>query len=273
MKKFLLLFMYGLLAVTLVSCMAPTDVVYVQDLTPTEPKVIPPVHYVHVKPEDKLYINIHCRDENIASLFNVRGHGYYGGGGYGRYGGASTDLHTYNVDENGDIDFPVVGKIHVEGLTRQEVANHVRDVLVQENLVRDPYVSCSFATAYYYCMGEIGSRGQVQIPKDAFTIIEAIAQAGDIQLQGVRTNVQVIREEDGYLRTYEVDMTNAEAIVNSPVYYIQPGDVIYVQPSLKRQYETTTLGNTVRTPSFWLGLTSSVISLGLTIYAVTTKFK
>lgn len=271
MKKIKLLFMFGLLALTLVSCLAPTDVVYVQDLTPTEPKLIPPAQYVHVKPEDKLYINVHCRDENIASLFNVRGHSYYGGGGYSRYGGGS-DLHTYSVDQNGDIDFPVVGKIHVEGLTRQEVAYHVRDVLIKENLVRDPYVSCSFATAYYYCMGELSHKGQVQINKDAFTIIEAIAEAGDISLQGVRTNVQVIREEDGLLRTYEVDMTNAEAIVNSPVYYIQPGDVIYVQPNKKRQYETTALGNSVRTPSFWMGLVSSVISLSLTIYALGNKF-
>lgn len=272
MKKLHLVLMYGLLAWIFSSCLAPTDVVYVQDLTPTDPKPIPTVQYVKVKPEDKLYINVHCRDENIASLFNVRGHGYYGRGGYGYGGSSGSDLHTYSVDENGDIEFPVVGKIHVEGLTRQEVAYHVRDVLVQENLIRDPYISCSFATAYYYCMGEVSHKGQVQIPKDAFTIIEAIAQAGDISLQGIRTNIQVIREEDGYLRTYEVDMTNAEAIVNSPVYYIQPGDVIYVQPTKKRQYETTALGNSVRTPSFWMGLTSSVISLGLTIYALSNKF-
>lgn len=269
MKKFFLLLMYGVLALTLVSCMAPSDVVYVQDLTPSEPKFIPPVQLIKVKPEDKLYINVHCRDENIASLFNVRGHSYYGGGYGGSNGGGSgSDLHTYTVNESGDITFPVVGKIHVEGLTRQEVADHVASVLIKENLIRDPYVSCSFATAYYYCMGEIAHHGQVRIPKDAFTIIEAIAQAGDLNIQGVRTEVQVIREEDGLLRTYEIDMTNAESIITSPVYYVQPGDVIYVKPSKKRQFETTALGISVRTPSFWMGLTSSVISLGLTIYAL-----
>jgi len=272
MKKIQLLLMYGLLALTLVSCLAPTDVVYVQDLTPSEPKIIPPVQYNKVKPEDKLRINVHCRDENIASLFNVRGQGYYGGGYENSNSGGSSDLYTYSVDINGDIEFPVVGKIHVEGMTRQEVADHVSEVLIKENLVRDPYVSCAFATNYYYCMGEIGHRGQVRIPKDAFTIIEAIAQAGDLQLTGTRTDIQVIREEDGLLRTYEIDMTNAESIVNSPVYYVQPGDVIYVKPTKKRQYETTTLGISVRTPSFWMGLTSSVISLGLTIYTLTTRF-
>lgn len=271
MKKIQILLFYGLLALTLVSCMAPSDVVYVQDLTPSEPKIIPPVQLIRVKPEDKLYINVHCRDENIASLFNVRSHSYYSGGGYGSSGGGGSDLHTYTVNENGDIAFPVVGTIHVEGLTRQEVADHVADVLIKENLVRDPYVSCSFATAYYYCMGEIAHHGQVKIPKDAFTIIEAIAQAGDLNIQGVRTEIQVIREEDGMLRTYEIDMTNAESIINSPVYYVQPGDVIYVKPNKKRQFETTALGISVRTPSFWMGLTSSVISLGLTIYALMTR--
>lgn len=268
MKKIKMLLMISIIALNLASCIAPTDVVYVQDLTPMEPKEIPQVQYLTVKPEDKLYINVHCRDENISKLFNVRSHSYYGGG-YG-YGGGS-DLHTYNVDENGYINFPVVGKIHVAGMTRQEVADHVGDILIKENLVRDPYVSCSFATAYYYCMGEIAHKGQVQIPKDAFTIIEAIAQAGDLGIQGIRTNIQVIREEDGLLKTYEVDMTNAANIVNSPVYYIQPGDVIYVQPTKKRQYETTAIGNSVRTPSFWMGMIGTTISLGLTIYTLVNR--
>lgn len=267
MKRFKTFLMMGVMMLSLASCMVPRDVVYVQDLTPEEPKIIPPVEYIKVKPEDKLYINVHCRDEHIASLFNVRGHGYYGGGYYG----GGSDLHTYSVDINGDIDFPVVGKIHVGGLTRQEVSYHVRDVLIQENLVRDPYVSCSFATAYYYCMGEIAHHGEVKIPKDAFTIVEAIAQAGDLNLQGVRTNVHVIREVDGKLRTYDIDMTNAQSIITSPVYYVQPGDVIYVEPTLKRQYETTALGNAVRTPSFWMGMIGTVISLGLTVYTLVRR--
>ena len=274
MKKIKSLLMLGLLFLAVTSCITPTDVIYLQDLTQDQPQAIPPVQLITIKPEDKLYINVHCRDENIASLFNVRGHGAYGysRGGYGGYGtGASTDLHTYVVDQRGDIEFPVVGKIHVGGLTRQQAADAVKERLIEENLVKDPYVNCSMATAYFYTLGEIGGRGQVQIPKDAFTIIEAIAQCGDLDLQGLRTNVRVFREVNGQLRTYEVDLTSSASIFNSPVYYIQPNDIIYVEPTKKRQYETTALGNSVRTPSFWMSTTSTVISLFLTIYTLRYK--
>lgn len=272
MKSFRFL-MLGIIALAAASCSAPKDIVYFQDLTPEAPKLIPEVEFAKIKPEDKLLINVHCRDENISKLFNVLGHGSYGGG-Y-RTGGTnsiSLDMHTYNVDADGNIDFPVVGIIHVGGLSRQEIADHIRDVLVEQNLVKDPYVSCSLASSYFYTMGEIGGK-QIMMPKDAVTIIEAIAQAGDLNMQGVRTNVQVLREVNGKLHTYSVDLTSAESLLGSPAYYIQPNDIIYVQPNKKRLYSTTALGNSVRTPSFWMGTLSTVLSLGLTIYAVTQKFK
>lgn len=260
-------FLLGLLALAITSCMSPTDVVYMQDLTPDAPQNIPPVQLIRIKPEDKLYIHVHCRDENIGALFNVNGG--YTGGGYGAsyYNGGGSDLSTYVVDQKGNIDFPILGKIHVAGLTRQEVAYAVRERLIEENLVKDPFVNCSLSTASYYTLGELHG-GQIRIPRDAFTIIEAIAQAGDLDIQGMRTNVRVFREVNGQLRTYEVDLTNASSIINSPVYYIQPNDIIYVEPTKKRQYDTTALGNSVRTPSFWMGTLGTVISLGLTIYTL-----
>lgn len=275
MKKKILSFLtLGVFMIAISSCMAPVDVVYLQDLTPDSPQKIPPVKLITVKPEDKLYINVHCRDQNIAALFNVRGHGSYGGGAYsygsGGYGGGN-DLHTYVVDQQGAIEFPVVGKIYVNGLTRQQIAEVVRDRLIEENLVKDPYVSCSLASSYYYTLGELGGRNQNYINKDAFTIIEAIAQSGDIDVTGNKTNIRVIREVNGQLRTYEVDFTSAESLVSSPVYYIQPNDIIYVEPTKKKQYETTVLGNSVRTPTFWMGLVSSTISLGLTIFYLVKK--
>lgn len=254
------------------SCSAPKNVVYMQDLTPENPMQVPPVQYLRIKPQDKLRINVHCRDENIASLFNVRGHGSYIGGGYGGSSGGSLDLYTYNVDEMGNIEFPVVGMVHVAGLTRQEAADEIRNILIEQNLVKDPYVSCSFATAYFYTLGEMG-KGQVQIPKDAFTIIEAISQAGDLPLTGDRTNIQVIRKVGEKLQTYEVDLTSAESIVMSPVYYIQPNDIIYVRPTKKQQFSTSAVGSSILTPSFWMGMISSVISLSLTIYTLGGRFK
>ncbi len=275
MKKFLFLLMLCISGIAVTSCKAPEDVIYFQDLTISNPIDIPEVQYIRAKHEDKLLINVHCRDEKIAKLFNVMGHGYYGGGGYGGrnstyMGGASTDLHTYNVDKNGDIEFPVVGTIHVGGLTRQEIADRVRDILIEENLVKDPYVSCSFANNFYYTLGEMGT-SIVQIPKDAYTLIEAVAQSGDLSLNAERKKIRVIREVDGQLRNYEVDFTSAQSIVNSPVYYVQQNDIIYAEMDKKKQFTTTLYGNTIRTPTFWMSLISGILSLGITAYAVYRK--
>lgn len=272
MKNYLILLMLCLSGIAITSCSPPQDVIYFQDLTTTHPIDLPEIQYVRAKHEDKLLINVHCRDEKIAKLFNVLGHGYYGGGGSSRGGGGvSTDLHTYNVDVNGNIEFPVVGTIHVGGLTRQEIADRVRDILIEENLVKDPYVSCSFANDYFYTLGEMGT-STVQIPKDAYTIIEAVAQSGDLSLSAERKKIRVIREVSGQLRNYEVDFTSAESVVKSPVYYIQQGDIIYAEMDAKKQYSTTLYGNTVRKPTFWMSLISSVLTFGLTMYAFYRRF-
>ena len=274
MKNYLIFMMLCLFGLA-TSCKPPQDVIYFQDLTATHPIDLPEIQYVKAKHEDKLLINVHCRDEKIAQLFNVMGHGYYGGGGgYSRGGGGmgvSTDLHTYNVDINGNIEFPVVGTIHVGGLTRQEIANRVRDILIEENLVKDPYVSCSFANDYFYTLGELGS-SIVQIPKDAYSIIEAVAQSGDLTINAERRKIRVIREVNGQLRNYEVDFTSAESVVNSPVYYVQQGDIIYAEMDIKTQYNTTLYGNTVRKPTFWMSLISSILTFSLTIYAFARRF-
>jgi len=273
MKKQLILLLLSVLAIAITSCKTPQNVVYLQDLTPEHPVAEPTVDYIKIKSRDKLRINVHCRDEAIANLFNVNSRSMgYGNSNYGGSSGSSLDLYSYNVDEDGNIDFPVVGKIQVKGLTRQQAADRIREILVEQNLIKDPYISVAFATSYFYTIGEFGTSGQKQITKDAFTIIEALAQSGDIAITGERENVQVIREVNGQLQTYVMDFTSAEALTSSPAYYIQPGDIIYALPNKNKIFETTAIGKSVRTPAFWMSTISTVISLSLTIYALKDKF-
>lgn len=265
MKKFKTLLMSCLAMVAITSCKAPEDVVYLQDLEPNTSIPVQQMSLVTVKPTDKLVINVNSRDENIAALFNIRNMSIMNGGGNGN---EQQDLTAYTVDNEGNINFPVVGPIHVAGLTRQGVADHVRDILVEQNLIKDPYVTCAFANFGFYAVGEVNHPGRNYIIKDEINILEALATAGDLNLYGDRTNIQVMRQLDGRLYTYEIDLTNAQSVINSPVFYIQPEDIIYVHPTKKRMFETTTLGNSTRTPNFWIGLVSSVLSLGVGIYAI-----
>lgn len=268
MKKIKSFLMICLAAVAITSCKAPENVVYLQDLAPSTCIPVQQVSLVTVKPTDKLVINVNSRDETIAALFNIRNMSYLGGGSGSGSGNTQQDLTAYTVDSNGNINFPVVGPIHVAGLTRQGVADYVRQVLVEQNLIKDPYVTCAFANFGFYAIGEVGHPGRNYIIKDEINILEALATAGDLTFTGDRTNIQILRQVDGNLFTYEIDLTKAESVINSPVFYIQPEDIIYVQPTKKKQFESTTLGNSVRTPNFWISLTSSLLSLGVAIYAV-----
>lgn len=267
MKKFKSFLMICLTLMAISSCKAPENVVYLQDLEPGTAVQVQQLSLVTVKPTDKLVINVNSRDETIAALFNIRNMSMRTGGG-GNDGNTQQDLTAYTVDADGYINFPVVGKIHVEGLTRQGVADHIREVLEEENLIKDPYVTCAFANFGFYAMGEVAHPGRNYIIKDEINILEALATAGDLTFSGDRTNIQILRQKDGKLYTYEVDLTNAKSVINSPVFYIQPEDIIYVHPNKKTQYEATVLGNSTRTPSFWLGLVSSILSLGVGLYAI-----
>ena len=269
MNKIKKLLMACLAAVAITSCKAPDDVVYLQDLEPGTSIPVQQVSLVTVKPTDKLVINVNSRDETIAALFNIRNMSYGSGSG-GNSGGGNTqqDLTAYTVDNNGNINFPVVGPIHVAGLTRQGVADHVREVLVEQDLIKDPYVTCAFANFGFYAVGEVAHPGRNYIIKDEINILEALATAGDLTFTGDRTNIQIFRQKDGHLFTYEVDLTDAQSIISSPVFYIQPEDIIYVHPTKKKQFEATTMGNTTRTPNFWISLVSSLLSLGVAVYAI-----
>ena len=269
MKTIKTLLMLCIMALAIASCKAPTDVVYLQDLEPNTSTAVQAITLVTVKPNDKLLINVNSRDEAIASLFNLKSLTQVSSGGGSGSSSNTMDLTSYTVNAKGDIDFPVVGTIHVAGLTRQQVADNVRDILIEQNLIKDPYVTCAFANFGFYAVGEVTKPGRVNILKDEINILEALASAGDLTIYGDRTNIQIYRQHNGRLYTYEVDLTMAASIINSPVYYIQPEDIVYVHPNKKKMFETTALGNTVRNPSFWISLVSSILSLGVAVYSLT----
>lgn len=270
MKNKTLSLITGLCLLILSSCKAPQDIVYMQDLDTENPINIQTEQYMLISPGDKLMIHVHSRDEKISDLFNVHNTNRAGGFNNNNNGNGinTTDLSSYNVDVNGNIKFPVIGTLHVAGLTRQQVADLISEKIIEENLVKDPYITCSFVTASFYAIGDVNKAGRIYFQKDVVTLLEGIAQAGDLPITANRTNVQILRKEGELLHTYPVDLTSAASITNSPVYYLQPGDIIYVQPGKKKLFETTAMGNSVRTPTFWISLIGSALSLTLAIYAV-----
>ena len=258
-------------ASVLSSCGTSKEVVYFQDMQPgtTEIRMTAPVE-ITIRPEDKISIIVNSRDPQLTDLFNLP----YVARQLGvstRNGGSSTygnnqGISGYTVDAEGNIDFPVLGKIHVAGMKREEIARHIKDELIANNLVKDPVVTVEFMDLCIAVLGEVNNPGRFDIDRDRITILDALSMAGDLTIYGNRFKVMVMRQEGDVQRVYGVNLTSGKHIYTSPVYYLQQNDVVYVEPNNVRARQSTVNGNNVRSTSFWISLASLLTSIGILIF-------
>lgn len=265
----LCLMMTGMLAFN--SCSSSKEVVYFQDLRPGESEIkLPEVQPITVRPEDKISIIVNSRDQELTNLFNLPyvtkrlGQPALKNG----ISGFTNDqgVSGYTVDTEGNIDFPVLGKVHVEGMQRGEIAETIKNELVNKNLVKDPVVTVEFMNLSVSVMGEVNNPGRFSIDRDRITILDALSLAGDLTIYGNRSKVLVLREENGVQRTYGIDLTSGEYVYTSPAYYLQQNDLVYVEPNAVRARQSTVNGNNVRSTSFWISLASLLTSIGILIF-------
>lgn len=258
--KFSKLVLSGVLGIALLSatsCGTPKDVAYFQDLNNNPDTVITLQNRViTVKPTDKIYIGVKSKDPQISQLFNLMGETRGSSAN-----NLSQDAYYYTVDSKGDIDFPVVGKIQVAGLTREEIAEKVRKSLVDASLVKDPTITVSLSNLHYSMMGEVAKPGQYAIEDEKVTILDAISKAGDLTIQGRRNDVMVLRQENGHQKIYKIDLCSGKDIFSSPAYYLQQNDVVYVTPNDTKKRSSTLNGNTVQSTGFWLSISSLLVTI------------
>lgn len=261
------LFLLTLGTIVLSSCGSSKKVVYFQDLKPGETEItLPPVQAITVQPEDKISIIVNSRDPQLTNLFNLP---YVSKqlGSTSQFGnGNNQGISGYTVDAGGYIDFPVLGKVHVAGLKREEIAEHIKNELVTKNLVKDPVVTVEFMNLCVSVMGEVNNPGRFAIDRDRITILDALSMAGDLTIYGNRQKVLVLRQENGQQRVYGVNLTSGEHVYTSPAYYLQQNDVVYVEPNSVRSRQSTVNGNNVRSTSFWISLASLLTSIGILIF-------
>ena len=268
-KRFINAMALVMLALTgLTSCHTPKDITYFQDLSDGARNQVAPATELVVKPGDKLSIVVHSKDPQLASLFNLPiSHTRIGAASSSSssLNSSSGETSCYTVDAYGDIEFPVLGTLHIGGMRRTEVSEFIKKELIQRNLVKDPTVVVEFLNRTVSVLGEVKKPGKVAIDRDRFTLLDAIAGAGDLDIQGKRTNVVVLRMEEGRQVAHTVDLTNAQATLSSPVFYLQQDDIIYVEPTDVRKRATTVNGNSLLTPAFWSSIASFATSILLLI--------
>ncbi len=252
----LLIFAAGLLG----SCATP-NVAYFQNVpTGTAEQVLNTLD-IRVRPDDKISILVNSKDPALMNLFNLPIISNQVGMSYATNHG----LSGYTVNEEGYIDFPVLGAVHVAGMTRDEIASHIKAELIERNLIKDPVVTVEFMNLTVSVLGEVAKPGRFNIDKDRLTLLDAIGMAGDLTIYGKRDNVLVQREENGKKVVYRVNLNSGYDLYASPVYYLQQNDIVYVEPNDVRARQATVNGNNVRSTSFWMSLASLLTTITVLI--------
>lgn len=252
------------LALLLSSCNTSKNILYFQDIAVNRPEAIVGEKDITVQSKDQISIVVSSKDPQLAALFNLT-KVQYRVGSDNLQGNSSGEVSGYTLDDNGNIDFPVLGTLHVADMTKSQIATLVKKKLIEENLVKDPVVTVEFMNLYFSVLGEVKSPGKYSISKDQISLLEAISMAGDLTIYGKRDAIFVIREENGERVTHWVDIRSKD-IFKSPVYYLKQNDVVYVQPNKVRAGQSTINENNVKSVSLWISIASFLTTLGVLIF-------
>ena len=242
------------------SCGTASKVSYLQDVRPDTTLALQQVRQLTIMPGDRLRISVFSRDHELSELFNLTDRNYNNSN--------NTERHPYTVNSEGNISMPTLGPVHVQGMTRLEVADLIQYKLMASKLLLDPTVVVEYADMSFYAMGEVNHPGRIVIPTDQLTILEALALAGDLTINGIRENVLVLRKYGDQEVPYYIDLTDSYSVYNSPVYYIQQNDLIYVEPNDKKRYQADINATYFRSAGFWISLPSLLMSL----FVLITRF-
>lgn len=248
----------------LTSCGMPKDIVYFQDLETEKVLEIGHNDGIVAKPNDELSIIVTCQNPELAAIFNLPLVTTLAGRGTSQ--AYNQQVATYTVNSDGEINFPILGELKVAGMSRWEISEKIKRELIAQKLLDDPVVSVSFVNVFYSVTGEVAKPGRFPLDRDRMTVLDALANAGDLTIYGDRVGVKVLRREEGILKTYNIDLTNAETVSKSPAYIIQQDDVIYVTPNAARGRMSTVNGNNLISTSFWLSVASVLTSVAVLVF-------
>ncbi|WP_298345960.1 polysaccharide biosynthesis/export family protein [uncultured Algibacter sp.] len=217
-KKVSLLPLLLLFCFFVTSCVSKKNVVYFQTAKDFETIVDTDTFAPKFKVNDIVSIFVSTFDLEAVKPFNL----YRGGGNQ------SVELVDYLVDIDGNIDYPVLGKIKLLGLTVEEAKELFKEKL--SIYLNDPIINIRILNFRISVLGQVNSPGRYEISGERITLLEAIAMAGDLDIKGQRKNVLVIRDFNGTKTYTRVDLTNKE-LFNSPVYYLTQNDIVYIEPN------------------------------------------
>jgi len=253
-------------AVLLTSCSTPKNVAYIQNSDSINYEKSQFLYDARIMPKDILTITVNTVNPDASAPFNLIVRPTLRSGS--SINTTSGSLQTYLVDNNGCIDFPVVGTLQVGGLTKSMCEKLIHDKIQRYmNAEENPIVTVRMSNYKISVIGEVNHPGMFTVDNEKVNIFEALAKAGDLSIYGVRDRVKLIRENaKGRKEIHTVNLNDAD-IVNSPYYYLQQNDVLYVEPnSVKARNSAIGTSTTI-----WISVTGALVSLASLIVNILRK--
>lgn len=242
-----------LFVLLLFSCKPRTELVYYQNIDGLASPEHSSSYEIKIQPDDLLMIIVSADDRESAMPFNLSSVSVPSAYNLMATQGQET-MQSYLVDASGSIDFPVLGKLQVGGLSRSELMQLLEGKI--SKYIKNPIINIRLMNFKVSVQGEVSLPGTYPVSSDRVTLIEALSMAKDLTIYGKRDNILIIREVNGVKSYNRVDITKAD-FINSPFYYLAQNDVVYVEPNKTRVNGAAVGANT--------GVIISVTSLLITV--------
>lgn len=247
----------------LVSCGSTKDVAYLQNSDEIDFKRSRHLYDAKIMPKDILTITVSTVNPEAATPFNLSVPTVFNINRGSTY--SQPSVLAYLVDNEGCIDFPIIGSLKVSGLTKSACEKLIHDkISPYMNINEDPVVTVRMSNYKISVMGEVAHPGMFTVDNEKINILEALAKAGDLTIYGKRTNVKLIREDEtGMKQIYTLNLNDAN-LVSSPYYYLQQNDIVYVEPNKVKSRNS----NISTSTTIWFSATSILISLASLLYNI-----
>jgi polysaccharide biosynthesis/export protein len=252
-KSLLSIFVLGLL---LFSCKTREKLVYLQNSA--DGAAIAANYQPKLRTDDKLLIQVGGADMEALAPFQFYYNADQGNALQGQQTLQVLQNITYIIDANGAINFPVLGFVKLAGLTRLEAVQYLQEQL--NAYVEGAVVNIQLLNFKFTVLGQVRTPGTYSAVTERMSILEAIGMAGDLLVTGERKNVKLIREENGKIKEYNLDLTKTD-LLQSPAYYIRQNDVIYVEPNFTARYQGTSTQVLTQLGTSTLSILLSVFTL------------
>jgi len=263
MKKLSLIFTVTLFIALMSSCGSSKNIPYLKNSDSVNLDRSQYLYDAKIMPKDELTISVNTTNPEVSLPFNLLMQNAYQQGRTLSYSGGT--LMPYLVDTEGCINFPIVGRLFVAGLTKRECERVIQEKIkpyLAEN--ENPIVTVRMSSYSISVLGEVARPGSYMVSREEINVFEALAQAGDLTIYGVRDRVKLIRKDATGKKEIHTLNLNDASIVNSPYFYLQQNDILYVEPN-KVKAQNSSVGSMT---TLWFSATSILISLTSLLYNI-----